>query len=72
MIYLLRLDAVMNVIEGNLVCTCVNFCKKVPEGDITNSMCYDNPWKRTEIKPLCIFAQFWIMWGFVKKEVVLN
>lgn len=70
MIYLLGLEAVINVLGGERKCALIPYCSHGPSGDdITNELCYKTPWLRTEQKPLCLFAQFWIMWGFVKKEV---
>lgn len=72
MVYLLGLDAIIDVLNGQTICTVLPYCANGQGGaDITDASCYGKPWERTKVEPLCLFAQYWIMWGFVKKEVQL-
>jgi hypothetical protein len=68
MIYLLPIEAVLNILNGDDVCSVIPFCCNGKQGvDITDANCYASPWKRTNHQPLCLLAQLWIMWGFVRK-----
>lgn len=70
MVYLLGFEAVLNVLNGEASCSISSYCKNGKQGtDITDLNCFSSPWERTKQKPLCIFAELWIMWGFVRKDV---
>ncbi|MEP7376831.1 MAG: hypothetical protein ABI675_25760 [Chitinophagaceae bacterium] len=69
MIYLLGLEAVLNILNGDTACSIFPYCSNGQGGPIvTNASCKTAPWDRTKITPLCLLAQMWIMWGFVKKN----
>ena len=43
MVYLLGLEAVIEVISGNRICSMLPYCANDPNGDITNDDCYQSP-----------------------------
>jgi hypothetical protein len=70
MLYLLGLEAIINVINGDTNCCLLPYCRHGQGGsDITNDLCYTSPWQRSKTPPLCIFGKLWIIWGFVRKDV---
>lgn len=69
MIYLLGIEAVLNILNGETFCSVIPYCSNGQGGaDITDRHCYATPWERTKTDPLCLLAGLWIMWGFVRKD----
>lgn len=70
--YLMGLEAIISLLRGDFTCAALQICRNLPDGtDLTNEHCRSAPWERAKQMPRCIIGQLWIMWGFVKKEVVL-
>jgi hypothetical protein len=63
MMYLLGLEAIINVINGETICCLLPYCSHGQGGtDITNELCYKSPWERSKTHPLCIF---WTIMDYV-------
>ena len=70
--YLMGLEAIISLLRGDFTCAALQICRNLLDGtDLTNEYCRSAPWERAKQMPRCIIGQLWIMWGFVKKEVVL-
>ncbi len=57
------------LIYGNKCCELKGFCSQAPQGDITNSFCDTEPWKRSTMENLCPFGQMWKLWGLHEKQI---
>ena len=66
------ISEVSNVLFGRQVsCTLREYCKKLPEGDMTCDYCNNSPWEMSKKDKLCAFAQIWKLWGLSTKKPIL-
>jgi hypothetical protein len=73
MVYLLGLEAIISILRGELPCSVLPVCQHFPDGsDITNAHCRNAPWNRADQLPRCIVGELWVMWGFVRKQPVMQ
>ena len=53
-------------------CAMRDYCKTLPEGDMTCDYCDNSPWEMSKKDKLCGFAQIWKLWGLSTKRPVLG